>query len=144
MMCRRSFRRPGEAVLPALIQSSRLMPPFHARGGEAEDLGLDQQRSSVRARMSAQTAATMIGRPRIEPELSISSVGQAAEPGVGFLLERQRRGRIGDDPRQARDVEHALLEIEAPGAVLLRHQAARSLLARCETTLDRLASCWSR
>jgi len=32
------------------------------------------QRSSVRARMSAETAAIVIGRPRIEPELSSSSV----------------------------------------------------------------------
>ena len=32
------------------------------------------QRSSVRARMSLHIAATVIGRPRMEPELSISSV----------------------------------------------------------------------
>ena len=32
--------------------------------------------------------------------------------------------RIDDDARQPRRIEHALLEIELPGAVLLRHQAA--------------------
>ena len=35
---------------------------------------LTPQRSRVRARMSALMAATVIGRPRMEPELSISSV----------------------------------------------------------------------
>ena len=43
-----------------------------------------------------------------------------------FLLahERQRMIGIGHHARQPRRIEHALLEIEVPGAVLLRHQAA--------------------
>ena len=32
--------------------------------------------------------------------------------------------RVGDDARQPRRIEDALLEIEIPGAVLLRHQPA--------------------
>ena len=32
--------------------------------------------------------------------------------------------RIDDDARQPRRIEHALFEVELPGAVLLRHQAA--------------------
>ena len=75
--------------------------------------------------MSAQVAATVIGRPRIEPELSISSVTTVSRNvHVLLLLEGQRLLRIDDDARQARGVEHAFLEIEFPGAVLLRHQPA--------------------
>src|SRR6516162_6719145 len=63
MMWRRSFRRPGWAGLPALSQSSRDSPPFHARVVKPRISVLTPQRSRVRARMSAQTAATMVGRP---------------------------------------------------------------------------------
>ena len=83
MMWRRSFSRPGDGGLPAFSQSSRDWPPFQARVVKPRISTLTPQRSSVRARMSAQTAATMIGRPRIEPELSISSVDhRVAEIGV--------------------------------------------------------------
>ena len=43
--------------------------------------------------------------------------------GVFFSLERKGMQRIDDDAREARRIELALLEIEFPGAVLLRHQA---------------------
>jgi hypothetical protein len=44
---------------------------------------LTPQRSSVRASTSAQIAA-MIGRPRIEPELSSSRVTQVSRNSVSF------------------------------------------------------------
>src|SRR5258705_504166 len=59
--------------LPSLSQRSRALPPFQARVVKASTSTLTAQRSSVRARMSAHMAATMIGRPRIEPELSNSN-----------------------------------------------------------------------
>ena len=37
---------------------------------------------------------------------------------------KERVHRIDDDARQARRVEHALLEVEVPGAVLLGEQPA--------------------
>ena len=74
MMWRRSLSRPGLAGLPAVSHCSRDCPPFQARVVKPRISTLTPQRSSVRARMSAQVAATVIGRPRIEPELSISSV----------------------------------------------------------------------
>ena len=60
--------------LPAASQASRACPPFQARVVKPRISTLTPQRSSVRARMSAQQAATMIGRPRMLPELSSSSV----------------------------------------------------------------------
>ena len=74
MMCRRSLRRPGLAGLPAASQASRAWPPFQALVVKPRISTFTPQRSSVRARMSAQQAATMIGRPRMLPELSSSSV----------------------------------------------------------------------
>ena len=46
-----------------------------------------------------------------------------AEIGVALALERQGVHGIDDDARQPRGVERAFLEIEIPGAVLLREQA---------------------
>ncbi len=57
MMCLRSFRRPGLAGLPAASHASRDWPPFQARVVKPRISTLTPQRSSVRARMSAQVAA---------------------------------------------------------------------------------------
>ena len=73
-MWRRSFRRPGEEGRPAASHDSRLCPPFHARVVNPNISVFTPQRSSVRAMMSALIAAMEMGRPRIEPELSISNV----------------------------------------------------------------------
>jgi hypothetical protein len=72
--------------LPALQPASRDCPPFQARVVKPRISTLTPQRSSVRARMSAQVAATVIGRPRIEPELSISSVTTVSRNSVSLLL----------------------------------------------------------
>jgi hypothetical protein len=68
--------------------------------------------------MSPHIAATVIGRPRMEPELSISSVG------VQVALIGQRLHRVHHHPRQAPGIEDAFLQIELPGPRLLREQAA--------------------
>ena len=47
-----------------------------------------------------------------------------AEGGVALHLERKRLEPVGDDAGQPRRVQEALVEIEIPGAVLLRQQAA--------------------
>ena len=76
---------------------------------------LTPQRSSVRARMSALIAAIEIGRPRIEPELSISRVTTVSRNSVSCLdLVGQRIHRIDDDPRQPRGVEQPFLLVEFP------------------------------
>ena len=59
-------------------------PPFHARVVKPRISTLTLQRSSVRARTSAQIAAIEIGRPRIEPELSSSSVTTVSRNSVSF------------------------------------------------------------
>jgi hypothetical protein len=95
--------------------------------------------------MSAQTAATMIGRPRIEPELSISRVTTVSRNSVSSpFLERQ--GAVGSVMTRVRRAVSSIpssrskLQLRFCWAISLRC----SLLARRETTLDRLASCWSR
>ena len=124
-MWRRSLRRPGLAGLPAASQVSRACPPFQARVVKPRISTLTPQRSSVRARISAQQAATMIGRPRMLPELSSSSVTTVSRKiRVALVLEGQRMHRVGDDAGEAGGVERAFLEVEIPGAALLRHQLA--------------------
>ena len=125
MMWRRSLSRPGVCGLPPASHFSRDWPPFQALVVKPRISTLTPQRSSVRARMSAQVAATVIGRPRIEPELSISSVTTVSRNlRVALHLEGERLHRIDDHARQPRRIEIALFEVEIPGAVLLRHQAA--------------------
>src|SRR3954463_2409826 len=94
MMCLRSLSRPGLAGLPAAIQRSRDWPPFQARVVKPRISTLTAQRSRVRARISALIAATVIGRPRIDPELSINnfhdgvseiSLARACGPRAGSL-----------------------------------------------------------
>jgi len=72
-MCRRSLSRPGDGGRPSDSHCSRLCPPFQARVVKPRISLATPQRSSVRARTSAHMAAMEIGRPRIEPELSIRS-----------------------------------------------------------------------
>jgi hypothetical protein len=74
------------AGLPDEIQRSRDEPPFQARVVKPRISTLTAQRSRVRARMSAQIAAMVIGRPRIEPELSISSVTTVSRNSVSFSI----------------------------------------------------------
>src|SRR5476651_141250 len=116
MMWRRSLSRPGLLGLPAVSQCSRDWPPFQARVVKPRISTLTPQRSSVRARMSAQVAATVIGRPRMEPELSSSSVTTVSRNSVSFSALNDSVQRIDDDARQPRRVELAFLQVELPGA----------------------------
>ena len=104
------------------------------------------QRSSVRARMSAQVAATVIGRPRIEPELSITSVTTVSRNLVSLLLlEGERLHRIDHQARQARRCRDSLLPDRIPrsGSAAPSNGAA-CRLARRPTAPCRWASCLSR
>ena len=84
MMWRKSFSRPGAMGFPAAIQSWKDFPPFQARVVKPRISAFTPQRSSVRAIISAVTAATMMGRPRIEPELSIRIVTMVSRKSVSF------------------------------------------------------------
>ncbi len=75
--------------------------------------------------MSAQVAATVIGRPAHRAGIvDQQRHHRVAEIRVLLPLEGKRLHGIDDEARQARRVEIALFEVEIPGAVLLRHQAA--------------------
>ena len=89
------------------------------------------QRSRVRPRISAHIAATMMGRPRIEPELSSSRVTTVSRKLVSFSRLKDS-GYIGidDDARQARGVEQAFFQVELPMPVLLRQQQALQLVGQ--------------
>src|SRR5215510_12562324 len=104
-MCRRSLRRPGLAGLPAEIQRSRDCPPFHARVVKPRISTLTPQRSKVRARMSALIAATVIGRPRIEPALV-----EVELPSAGLLREQAALQPIGQPRDDALQMGELLVE----------------------------------
>ena len=115
MMWRRSLSARAAAGGPGRASFSRLWPPFQARVVKPRISTLTLQRSSVRARTSAQIAAMEMGRPRIEPELSSRSVTHGvAELGVLLDLEGQGRGRVCHDAGEAAGIEDAFLAVEFP------------------------------
>ncbi|MNY53561.1 hypothetical protein D3C86_1893260 [compost metagenome] len=101
-------------------------------------------RSSVRARMSAQTAATMIGRPRIEPELSISRVTTVSRNGLSLSILKDR-GLVGSVMTRVRRAVSSTPSSRSNDQLRLCCAIRRrcSLLASRDTTLDRVASCAS-
>ena len=125
MMWRRSFSRPGDGGLPAFSQSSRDAPPFQARVVKPRISDLDPA-ALQRAGQDVGADRGHHDRPAAHRAGIVDQQGdhRVAELGVLLLLERQRRGGVDDHPGQARDVQHALLEVEAPGAVLLGQQPA--------------------
>ena len=75
--------------------------------------------------MSAQVAATVIGRPRIEPELSSSSVTTVSRKSVSFSRLKESGCNGSTTMRDSRaGSSMPFLEVEFPGAVLLRQQPA--------------------
>ena len=94
-------------------------------GGEAEDLDLDAA-ALQRARQDVGAGRGDRDRPAAHRAGIVEQQRDdgVAELGVALGLEGQRVHRVDDDARQAGGVEHAFLEVEVPGAVLLRHQAA--------------------
>ncbi len=101
------------------------LPALPGARGEAENLDLDaaalqRAREDVGAgrRHRDRAAAHRTGIVEQQRHHGV------AEGRVLLVLEGERMHRIDDDARQPRGIEHAFLEIELPGAVLLRHQAA--------------------
>ena len=125
MMWRRSLRRPGLAGLPALQPRLARLTALPGPRGEAEDLDLDAA-ALQRARQDVGAGRRDGDRPAAHRAGIVEQQRHdgVAEIGVLLALEGERLERIDDDARQARRIEHALLEVELPGAVLLRHQAA--------------------
>ena len=98
---------------------------FPGAGGEAQNLDLD---AAALQRAGENIGAGRRNRDRT-PAHRAGIVEQQrhdriAEIHVLLALEGQRLLRIDDDARQPRRIEHALFEIEFPGAVLLRQQTA--------------------
>ena len=94
-------------------------------GGEAQNLDLDAA-ALERARQDVGAAGRHHDRPAAHAARVVEQQRHdgVAEVGVALVLEGERVHRIGDDAGQPRRVERALLEVEVPGAVLLRHQLA--------------------
>src|SRR5450756_2426109 len=107
-MWRRSLSRPGLAGLPAVSHCSRDWPPFQARVVKPRISTLTPQRSRVRARMSAQVAATVMGRPRIEPELSNSSVTTVSRKVASFSFMNDS-GSVSYTHLRAHETRHDLV-----------------------------------
>ena len=73
-MCLISFNLPGFEGRPFLIHSSLAFPPFHERVVNPKISTLTPHLSRVLVNISALNAATVIGLPLIDPELSINKV----------------------------------------------------------------------
>ena len=71
-MCLKSFNLPGLDGLPLFIHFSLDLPPFQAFVVNPRISVFIRHLSSVLARISEQSAATVIGLPLIDPELSIN------------------------------------------------------------------------
>jgi hypothetical protein len=66
-----------------------------------------------------------------------------AEIRLALPLVGEREHRVDDDARQARGIEHALLQVELPGALLLRQQAALQPVGELGDHALQVLSCWS-
>ena len=123
MMWRRSLSRPGLAGLAGLQPLLARLAALPGPRGEAEDLDLDAaalQRAGqdVGARRRDRDRAPAHRAGVVEKERD----HRVAEVRVLLALERERLERIDDDARQPRRIELPFLEVELPGAVLLRQQ----------------------
>ena len=101
------------------------LPALPGPRGEAEDLDLDAA-ALQRARQDVGAGRRHRDRPAAHRAGIVEQQRhhRVAEVGVLLLLEGERLERVDDDARQPRRIEHALLEVELPGAVLLRQQPA--------------------
>ena len=73
-MCLKSFNLPGLFALPSCCHFSLVWPPFHALVVKPNTSTFTAHLSNVLDKISAESAAIVIGLPLIEPELSIKSV----------------------------------------------------------------------
>jgi hypothetical protein len=101
------------------------LPALPGAGGETENFHfhaatLQRARQDIRAGRGHRDGASAHRSGIVQKQRNHS----VAEGGFLLVHERQRVIGIGHHPRQARRIENAFLEIEFPGAVLLRHQSA--------------------
>ena len=83
-MCLKSFNLPGLAGLLLKFHFSLLFPPFQFFVVNPKISTLTEHLSSVLDKISAQIAATDIGLPLIEPELSMRRVTTVSLNSVCF------------------------------------------------------------
>ena len=86
IMCLRSFNLPGRIGFPESVHNSRDCPPFQALVVKPRTSAFTPHRSRVLVNISAQVAATIIGRPLIDPELSISNVTTVSLKSVSLSI----------------------------------------------------------
>ena len=103
------------------------------------------QRSSVRAKMSALIAAIEIGRPRIEPELSISNVTTVSRKSVSrsTLYDSELPGDTTTRAsRAASSMPSSWSKSQLRFCCAINRRCNR--LASFVTADCRLSNCWSR
>src|SRR5210317_1022967 len=95
-MCLKSFNLPGVLGLEFLFQSSLLCPPFQFFVVNPKISTFTEHLSKVLDNISAHIAAIVIGRPLIEPELSIKSVTTVSlkSKSFSFLNDSELYGSI--------------------------------------------------
>ena len=140
-----SFRRPGCGGRPAASHASRDWPPFQARVVKPSTSTLTPTRSSVRARISALIAAIEIGRPRIDPELSISSVTTVSRNSASrsILYDSDWPGLMTTRAsRAASSIPSSWSKSQLRDCCAISRRCSR--LASLVTTPCSWISCWSR
>ena len=95
-MCLTSLSLPGFEGFPFLIHFSLDFPPFQAFVVKPRISVFIKHLSKVRAKISEHKAATVIGLPRIEPELSINKDTIEYLP-KGAVVTNVARGDIIED-----------------------------------------------
>jgi hypothetical protein len=145
MMWRRSFSRPG--LLRAAVGEPFLaaLPALPGPVVKPRISTLTWQRSSVRASTSAQIAAIEIGRPRIEPELSSSSVTTVSRNSVSFSTLKDS-GVVGLATTRASRPASRMPSSRSNSQLRFCCACSRrcSLLASRPTAPFSGSSCWSR
>ena len=100
------------------------MPPFQARVVKPRISVLHAAALERARRISADMAASVIGRPRIEPELSSKSVTTVRGNRMDFSRFHDRESEGDKIMRVSRPVSsNAFFEIELPTARLLRQES---------------------
>ena len=85
-MCLRSFNLPGFAGLFFKVHFSLLFPPFQFFVVNPKISTLTEHLYKVLDKISAQIAATEIGLPRMDPELSIRRVTIVSLNSISFSI----------------------------------------------------------
>ena len=96
MICLRSLSLPGNLGFSLFIHFSLEEPPFQCLVVKPSISTLTEHLSRVLERISAQIAATEMGLPLIDPELSISIVTNVSlnSTSFSFLKDSELKGSI--------------------------------------------------